>query len=138
MPSNLYWICSKDTGGGPTLIGKLWRAGKNDFRFQYMISEEALEADPWLGIYGFDYKAGEYETDYVKDLLYRCVPRPDSVGLAAALRDYGVSEYNEWDILDSLVDNFIQIPIYDGKQPYSDPRQRMYFYKTLPGNVVRL
>jgi len=138
MPSNLYWICSKDVGGGPKLIGKLWRTGREDYRFQYCISKDALENDPWLAIYGFPYKNGEYNTEFVKDLLYRCVPRPNSKGIQPALRDYGLSEYNEWDILDHLVDSFINIPVYDGKQPYSDPRQRMYFYKELPGNVVRL
>ena len=130
-----YYLMSKDLGDGPHLIGELSRLRKDEYQFRYMISADQFPQ--WfMQIPRFWDIRRTYETEEVMWLIInRLVPSEGSWAADALMQQNGIEQYDEWDLLESLIEQYEQYQL--DTQPLCDSHQLFYFYKQIPANAHR-
>jgi hypothetical protein len=91
----------------------------------------------FMRIPGLNDTGGIYTGADARGVIRRLVPGRDHMLINEFLEDFGVPEYNEWDLLDSMWEKYRPRPWYDGEQPLHDSHEMVYFYKELPKKVNR-
>ena len=124
-----YFLKTKDIGEGARLIGELTRLTKGEYRFQYTISGDRF-TDWYVQIPGFRDIHRIYETQEVKRyILRRIVPAEGSWAAEVMMTQNGITTYDEWDILVSLIDQHEQYRL--DSQPLCDSHELFYFYPAM-------
>ena len=130
-----YYLLSKDIGDGPYLMGLLTRPNKGEYQFRYMIS--GTDFPEWfMEIPHMEDIDKTYGTQFVQHLiLYRMVPAEGTWGADILMKQSGVSEYDEWEMLESLI---VQHELYKiNDAPLCDSHQLFYFYEEIPAHANR-
>ncbi|MCL1912553.1 MAG: hypothetical protein FWG10_01390 [Eubacteriaceae bacterium] len=130
-----YYLMSKDTGNGPCLMGELQRLGKGEYQFRYLV-EGGMFPEWFMQIPGMGDISRVYST---KEALYyiinRLVPEEGSWEAGVLMGQNGIAEFDEWDLLESLVAMHGQYQA--GKPPLCDSHQLFYFYPSIPDHAKR-
>ena len=130
-----YYLCSKDIGDGPYLLGELTRDGDREYSFRYMIKGSKFP-EWFMSIPGMENVDEVYGTEKVLDcIIHRVTPREGTTNAGILMRYNNVPVYDEWDLLES------QMAAYDRckktKFPLSDSHELFYFYSEIPRKVNR-
>ena len=130
-----YYLMSKDIGDGPYLIGELTRPESGEYRFRYLIDGSAFPA--WFmqlpGLRDISKTYGTRETVHL--IIYRIVPQEHSWEAGILMRQVGVSDYDEWDLLEFLIKQHERYRA--DSTPLCDSHQLFYLYSEIPPNANR-
>ncbi|MCL2136681.1 MAG: hypothetical protein FWH40_04055 [Coriobacteriia bacterium] len=130
-----YYLMSKDIGDGPYLLGKLSRIKKGEYQFRYMVN--APDFPYWfMQIPRLNDLDKTYQSQEVLSyIIYRIVPDQSEWASGILMQQNGISDYDEWELLVSLIEQHSQHSI-DG-QPFCDSNQLFYFYTEIPAQAHR-
>lgn len=124
--SKVLYVCTKDLGPGPELIGTLTRTGADSYEFAY-----AARATKSLD--GLRDRAKVYTTDEINATIFAVMsPEPQTFAHAVMCDSLGLPRNyaNRWELLDKNIDAWEANVV-----PFSrlhDGRETMYFYRELP------
>ena len=137
-----YYLLSKNCGDGPYFIGVLERLSKGRYRFKYAFSGEMFPRF-FMRIPGLDDPNLEYfDDDVVHGILERVVFEPTHMFIRLFMDTYGlgnisIEEYDPWDALTAMCEDWKKTHPADDIWPMRDCRQLLYFYESLPREVNR-
>jgi len=137
-----FYILSKDCGDGPYYIGDLRRLSKGHYKFNYAFTSEKFPKY-FMYIPGFeDINSEYYDEDVVKYLLERVVLEPTHMFIRSFMDNYGmtdisVDDYDPWDTLVLMCDDWKRTHPVGDIFPLRDGNQTVYFYESLPKGVNR-
>ena len=98
---NKLYLYSTDWGDGPELIGTIDKDGE-EYTFSYATPDDVK----WYQVikpYRDTHKI--YGTEVVKSLFRRLIPVEDDFYTPGYLKQYGMSEYDEWELLTRFIDD---------------------------------
>jgi len=90
------YVLSKAMEGGPRLIGIL-SEHQGEYEFEYKLGGK--EREWYLHIWEFPDITKVYRGKDVEKFVKRLVPRKESPYIAGFLKDAGLAEYDEWELL---------------------------------------
>ena len=130
-----YYLLSKDTGDGPSLIGELRRLRRGDYQFRYMIRGDRFPE--WYlqipGLRDIHQLYGSRESKMC--ILHRVVPEEESWAADVMMKQHAFHAYDEWDMLEALI---VQHGRYENDPlPLCDSHKIFYFYKEIPDDANR-
>ena len=127
----MYFLMTKDLGNGPHLLGVLRRTDVG-YEFEY-----AADIPKEFEIPGLLISHNKHYDDNVKNyILHRVVPESTHMFIKEFLQQENMQEYDEWELLNRLWERFRKNN-KQTKYPLHDRKQRVYFYKALPGRYHR-
>jgi hypothetical protein len=130
-----YYLMAKDIGNGPYLMGELIQIGIGKYQFSYMIGADSFP-EWYMVIPGMNDLGRTYGTDEVKEHILGClIPESGSWGADIMMKQFGVAEYDEWALLESLIAQHERLGS-DGI-PLCDSHQMFYFYPEMPANAKK-
>lgn len=135
--ADIYYLCTKDIGDGPHLIGKLEKLSEDEYQFQYMINADKFP-EWFIYIPEMDNIHKVYKKDDTwKYIIRRMVPEKDTFQSKVFEEQFNLSskDYNEWKYLELAIDFYDTVK--GDKFPLCDSHEIMYFYKELPKKVHR-
>lgn len=130
-----YYLLSKDTGDGPYLIGELERLDRREYRFRYLIKGDVFPEwfmyIPGMGSVGYPYQS----RTALQHIIHRLVPEGGSWAAGLLMRQCGVGEYDEWELMVALIEQH-KLHSADGI-PLGDSHQLFYLYEEIPAQANR-
>ena len=130
-----YYLMSKDIGDGPYLIGEMLRLEPGEYRFRYLINGNRFPQ--WFmqmpGLRDISKTYGSRETLHM--IIYRLVPQENSWEAGILMRQNGISEYDEWELLESLIEQHEYYKAHPA--PLCDSHQLFYLYTEIPHHTNR-
>ena len=132
-----YYLLSKDTGGGPSLIGELRRLRRGDYQFRYMLRGDRFP-EWYLQIPGLrDIHQLYGSREARRFILHRVVPEEESWAADVLMQQHAIKGYDEWDMLEALIVQHAQYENESDPLPLCDSNQIFYFYREIPEDANR-
>ena len=111
------------------------RVGVGDYKFRYMI--KGTQFPEWfMQIPRLGDMQKVYDTrEVLHYIIFRVVPEDGEWAADVIMKQYGLSKYDEWVILETLIEQHKRYKL--DVQPLCDSHQLFYFYSEIPGNARR-